>query len=205
VQSDRSLFLGFVAAFALMACAVGLAFWGLQRRVERERWVGHTDKVLSELNGLFSSVRDIDSCARGFALSGKDIYIQPLPEARSAADSSLKELRELTVDNPDQQKRLEQLGPLIAEKLDSADRLITARRRRGQAAAAAILIERASRSNLLTWRSLIRDMQREEQKLLKLRTLAADRAADYIRFAIVFAVFLGCATFALALQALKGT
>src|ERR1051326_8406435 len=72
--------------------------------------------------------RRVNHVERGFVITGKDEFLEPYSAALASIDSAYNELRRLTVDNPAQQQRLDQLRPMIDGKLAELKRVIEQRR-----------------------------------------------------------------------------
>ncbi len=93
-----------------------LAFWTRSAYVTRVEWVLHTQQLLTAIDELVLSVTGMETGQRGYLLTGKEEYLQPLNRARELLGQRLAALRALTADSPNQRRELEGLVPLVREK-----------------------------------------------------------------------------------------
>jgi CHASE3 domain sensor protein len=113
----RRLVAGFgLAALVLVVIAV-VSYRNAYLLIENDAWVAHSYQVRIELSDLVSQLKDAETGQRGYLLSGDDSYLEPYKSALAAIPSTLGDLRKLTVDNPDQQRRLASLSQPIDNKL----------------------------------------------------------------------------------------
>jgi CHASE3 domain sensor protein len=170
----RKLALGFSIA-VLTVLVIGLSgYRSTQTLVENTRLVAHTHEVQSEIATVLAQVVQIESSARGFAISGVDAFLDPYRATLPAVDRSLSELQRHTEDNPRQQQRLRALKPLVQEKNDHMRTYIELRRSGGLEPAAQRIAQGEGQETMERIRTLAREMHDEEQRLLDARQADAD-------------------------------
>ncbi len=99
-----------------------------------------TERVVSGIDALLSSLTEAETGQRGFLLTGDDHATWgPYRQARAEIPVLLKSLGTLTTTYPDQAERIERLNPLIDEKLGELERTIELRRSNGLDAALAVV------------------------------------------------------------------
>ncbi|TXC66337.1 hypothetical protein FSC37_11995 [Piscinibacter aquaticus] len=76
---------------------------------EAERWNNHTHKVLSLGEDAVLSMVNMETGARGFLVAGDEAFLDPWKAGMASFDKTWAELKTLTADNPEQQKRLDQM------------------------------------------------------------------------------------------------
>jgi diguanylate cyclase (GGDEF)-like protein len=133
----------------------------------------HTNEVLAHLANLRLGMENIENGYRDFALSGADTFLQWSRVNTSLVDNEQKALRALTADNPHQQRRLSIVTDLLQRMVQRGDSIV---RMRGTPAAedTAALIRSGQDDPLLdAFRVAARDMEAEEQQLLRERKSAA--------------------------------
>src|SRR5258706_7732367 len=163
---------------------------------EADNWVAHTLEGRGSLDALVGSIVTAETNERGFALTGKQWYVDQYDYAVAEARSRLKALHELTADNPEQQQRLQRAQAEIERKFEFMDRVITAHRG-GGVAASQRLIERGEGAAIMeAVRDTIGELDREENRLLALRNADATRSAA--------AAVAGIAGFTLGILVLAG-
>jgi CHASE3 domain sensor protein len=126
---------------------------------ESERWLRHTHEVLESLQDLRSAMGGIESSYRGFALTGRQTFVDSFRATRLNAQQEWSTLGALTLDNRLQQNRLPDLSRLMAAKFQFAEMVISLRRAGGvEAAIKAVKPKRANptgmnfKCGLPTWR-----------------------------------------------------
>lgn len=194
----RKLALGFSIA-VLTVLVIGLSgSRSTQTLVENTRLVAHTHSVQSEIATVLAQVVQIESSARGFAISGVDAFLDPYRATLPAVDRSLAELQRLTQDNHQQQQRLRALRPLVQEKNDHMRTYIELRRSGGLDPAARLISLGEGRETMERIRALAREMHDEEQRLLDARQADADESVRTAENVILWGSLLGTALVALA-------
>ena len=88
------------------------------RSEEADRLVTHTVEIQQAAESLLSELRDAESGQRGYVLTGRNEYFEPVARAEAKLPTLLASLKTLTMDNPGQQSRLERLAPLIDSRMD---------------------------------------------------------------------------------------
>jgi CHASE3 domain sensor protein len=107
----KTIAVAFGMAF-LVLLAVGLVQYVTTRQlVEAGHRVAHSDAVLAGIQTVLRDVKDAESWLRGYAASGDDLFLAPCRSAIIETPNDLRQLRQLTLDNPRQQRRLDTLGP----------------------------------------------------------------------------------------------
>src|SRR5213596_1274477 len=195
----RRVIIGFILA-VLLTGLIGFLSWRSTRLAAQEAdLVAHTHAVMGTLDVGVEHAIELETSARGFALTGQDLLLTHYEAARGTINQDFGTLRHLTTDNPNQQRRLEVLEPQIAAALAFADELVVARRN-VRAIPGASEIKQSERV-VDAIRGTIQQMQAEETRLLNERsqkTGAARRLTTFVTVAgtLVGAVFILLAGFA---------
>ena len=84
---------------------------------EATRAVKHTHEVLEKLGDITTSLSDVESAARSFAISGKQPHLNPFYTAAKAIPQKIKELKLLFHDDTSQLQTLTAIEPAIANHL----------------------------------------------------------------------------------------
>src|SRR6266853_1799622 len=127
----RKLGAGFaLAGIALLVVAMA-GYRNIHRLVENDRWVNHTHQTRVALADLLSALKDAETGQRGYVITGIDSFLEPYQAALTSVDKAFDEVRNLTADNAEQQRRLESARPLIDAKLAELKLTIDQRRTRG--------------------------------------------------------------------------
>src|SRR5438477_6385548 len=100
---------GFGLALAILVAIGLLSYWSTSQLIKTNLSVAHSYEVLTNLDTLLSLLKDAETGQRGYLLTGEDSYLQPYRDAIANLNGTVEQLRELTADNPNQQRRLEEL------------------------------------------------------------------------------------------------
>ena len=101
-------------------------------------------------------------------------------------------LRSLTADNPNQQRRLDALEPLLDSKLAELQETITLRQNQGFAASLKVILTDRGKQLMDDIRRVILQMENEERELLQQRSLEAEATAQQAIFSITYGVPFYC-------------
>ena len=163
-----------LATFGLtLILTIGLALISYRNLVdtrEASRWEKHTYLVILELDNLFSSLKDAESGQRGYLITGNRSYLQPYYSALVSLQAHQANLRNLTRDNPDQQRRLTSINPLIRTRLALLDQNITLRSSAGFQSARDRMMTDAGKTTMDALRTQIEGAVHAEGRLLRART-----------------------------------
>ncbi len=77
-------------------------------------WTTHTYEVLEEIQDVMAALVDQETGVRGYLLSGEDRFLGPYRVGLKAYEAALANSKNLTLDNPAQQKRLDRLDVLVS-------------------------------------------------------------------------------------------
>ena len=139
-------------------------------------------------------MQDAETGQRGYIVTGEDRYLDPYRSATAAIDGKLRDLKELTADNPAQQRRLETLGPLVSQKLGELKETIDLRRDKGVDAARQVVLSDRGKTLMDQIRGVLAEMENEEFELLRRRDAEAQTSSRNASLTIVLGI-LGTAAF----------
>lgn len=154
--------------------------------------VNHNQDVLQEINLVSASLNETIASHRYYLITGDQDAFNRYKSAESRVTGQLAELKRLTEDNAEQQRRISRFHPLLVQRLELLDLTIKAR-------------PNTSLANLSTWLqrskgqelsramdNILAEMRLEEQKLLQQHiTQANDKSANMILSFMVGVGFIG--------------
>ncbi len=126
---SQKLYLSFAAIVFLLGILVISAYRGFGQVDSAINSNVHSYRVLSQSKIALEQLINIETGMRGFVITGKDNFLEPQIAGESIFSSSLATLKELTIDNAEQQKRLASLEQLQKRWLDEDVHSIIAQRR----------------------------------------------------------------------------
>lgn len=124
VSSERIVAGGFGLAVLLLASVGTLSYLNTQRLVSNKQWVAHTHEVLDTLDQVEDGIRIAESGRRGYIFSQEATHLDTYSTGVQMAHRGLGKLRQLTQDNRDQQLRIDQLEPLLNQRISSLQQSI---------------------------------------------------------------------------------
>jgi PAS domain S-box-containing protein len=173
---ERNLSVIFGCALASIVVLGSLQLRMMARLKTDHDWVTHTQEVQRELEATQESLNRADASAQSFLLTGEESYRAQYGRAAQTIQEHLRNLKALMADSPQQQARVNNLGPLLDDSVRALQAEIDAYTPASPAPSTVSLLENnVRRANALA-RSLIGAMQFEESRLLTERSDAADKS-----------------------------
>jgi methyl-accepting chemotaxis protein len=182
----RKIAAGFTLAFLLLLGIGGVAYRSISLLTSTSQLVTHTHQVLEHIAEILSLLKDAETGQRGYIITGDEAFLEPYQAAISGVPSVVKELRQLTSDNADQQARLDKTEPLIAAKLAELKQTIDMRKKGSLEETAKIVRSGEGKKHMDELRVVLGQMEREERDLLKQRAEEVEAAASGAKLTIVF-------------------
>ena len=164
------ILLGFIAAVAILAFAGWQSYRNMTRAAEAMALQKHTYEVSKTLDETLVRLVDAETGQRGYLLTGDEAYLAPYHAAIQNLDQATRHLKDLISDNPNQQKRLQAIEPIIEMKLAEMQRTIDLRKQKGSIAANEIVVTGSGKAWMDQIRTLTSEMANEESNLLVVRT-----------------------------------
>ena len=182
---------GFALALAALLIIGAVSYRSTTSVIEIMAKRTQATEVLVKISRLLSTLKDAETGQRGFLITGEDRYLEPYNAALVQSDQILKAVRELTRDNPNQQRRLDALEPLVAGKVAELKETIDLRRDplKGFEAARQVVITDKGKGLMDDIRKLVVEMEGEEKDLMKKRSDEAKLSADQTHSTIVWGTF----------------
>ena len=171
-----------------------LNFSKLEQAVE---WNNHTREVIAEVDGILSSLINIETGQRGFALTGEEGSLEPLHNGLQDFERFLNQGKSLTSDNPAQQERFNRLSAQQQEWVAVAiNPLIELRRAviNGDVSMEQVVAEEQTgkgKQNMDAMRILLNEIRDTEAGLLVSRSEEMSSQAQWTRIATVIGAILG--------------
>jgi len=195
--------MGFGLALVILVIIGVVAYQSIQKLTVTAGLVTRTHEVLATLESVLSTIKDAETGQRGYLLVGEDRYLEPYVASQKAIDQELKDLREMTKDNPTQLRRTETLETLVRGKegkYAELDETIAVRKDPAQGLDAALKIVRTDKGKQVMddIRKIIAEMKAEAEARLKERTTEADVNARNASLTIIGGTIVAFIVLALA-------
>jgi signal transduction histidine kinase/CHASE3 domain sensor protein len=106
-------------AITLLILFTGISYKQIKALDNSTELVVHTHKINTELEKLFSHIKDAEAGQRGFLLTHDTLYLEPYTNSYFLITQSLSQLKYLLQDNPVQTQTLQVLYSLTIYRLNS--------------------------------------------------------------------------------------
>ncbi len=166
---EATLAVGFVILMALLSINGIISSNHLNRVIANRSWVTHTYQVIIKIEQLLSTLKDAETSQRGHLLTGQESYLAPYHAAADALPKQLQDLRSLTKDNADQQRRIDEIDRVVTARMQILQQKIELQRTQGEAAARKAVGSGQGQQWMQAARALGSQMEAEENRLLALR------------------------------------
>jgi CHASE3 domain sensor protein len=161
---------GFGIALAMLLVVGAVSHDSTTKLIDSAEWVRHSHQVVTGLDEFLSAMKDAETGQRGFVITGEPRYLEPYQGAHELADQKLRQVRELTLDDPAQQQRLAAMEPLVTGKFAELQETIDLRRGKGFEAAVRVVVTDRGKNVMDSIRKLVGEMDAEEASLLARRS-----------------------------------
>jgi CHASE3 domain sensor protein len=136
-------------------------------------WVVHSYQVQVAIKEVMADVRDVEVGTRGFVITKEERFLQSFYRGRQELVGDLQRLVSLTADNATQRKYLEDIRPAIIANHELMDKSIASLRKNSNQpdnSEQFLNMVKDGRQTMTVVRRGIEKMEREEERVLSLRT-----------------------------------
>lgn len=169
VSLRQKLNVGLALGLALLVAVGAAGVWAIDQLVTHERRHDRHMELVWQLEELLSLVKDAETGARGFMLTGQELYLEPHRAAQARVPERLAEVRALAAGTPRHRARLDTLAALIERDLTLLGERIAARRAGGLDAAVRLVLTGEVAQVAQEIRRVVAAMQAEERTLAEAR------------------------------------
>jgi len=166
--------------FALAGAILVFAGWESYRNTvtfsDASEWRKHTYEVLRNIDTVEAGLVDAETGQRGYLLTGEESYLEPYHTAVKDINHTIASLKSLTSDNPNQQRRIQSLEPLVDDKLTELQLTVDLRKNQGLTSANKVVLGGSGKRWMDQIRALLSQMTNEEEALLRSRTEQANQS-----------------------------
>ena len=191
--TEKRVALALAIVGAVVLVLVWVAFHEGHASIEASAWVSHTQAVQAELQDIIADMTRSRMNMDRFITTGNESDLTPYRASREQIRHRLGILREMTSDNPSQQRRMIPLEKAVAGRLSILASAIYLRRQAGPEAALQDLRSDTARNAMLAVREISMEMAADEDALLGQRQGASasiQRRASVALASIIAVVLL---------------
>src|ERR1700722_343800 len=188
--------LAFASALLLLFLSGLATYFATRSLIASERWVIHTHEVQAAIGNIDSAISRAGRARSGYILDGQEDFLSQFDAALLEIPPALQNLRELTKDNPDQQKLWSRLEDVTNRRLSLFR--VSIRLHKGNADDAQAQADLARQGLPLSaeMTSITRDMRENEHRLLDSREKNSHRLLIMTVVTLVVAFVLALELFA---------
>lgn len=177
-----------VGAAVLSWIATFLLSIHIGREFERSAdLVEHTFLVRSAIAELVATLDQAESSERGYVLTGDSEYSQAFGTALQSAPAQVERLRNLTLDDVSQQRRVARVAPAVTARLSELRQAIEVRQTSGEAAAVAIVRANVAGQTMTSVNRQLSALSSAERTLLAARRRYEHYYASFLLVSLVLA------------------
>lgn len=127
---SQKLYLGFGVISLLMVGLLGYTYINYNAQVQAVDTDLKTHEIIKEADGLLESLLNMETGARGYAITGQDNFLDPYNQGKAAYDQYFNSIKRLTLDSPALQKHLADLQKQYQQWLDWENNHLIASRKK---------------------------------------------------------------------------
>ncbi len=162
-----------------------------QKLVNSEQWVQHTERVIYESGNIFLVAKDLQLASQGCVITNDSTFLKVNMNPQ-VIFTSIGQLRQLTLDNPGQQARIDSLTLYVKWYLNFLVKTVDLRSKKGFAAAVALIATNQGKPYADCIARITASIQQEESRLLKQRMQTNEhRVAAFKTYSIVTLIVIG--------------
>ena len=117
----------FLLLMVVLVCGAWYAYRATTRISDSQRWVSHTYQVMDALDSLTLTLQHTQNAADDYVATGDQDHLEEYRSARSRIAQRIDDVRTLTADNADQQRRLAAAEINIVRLKSTLDQAVDAR------------------------------------------------------------------------------
>lgn len=187
VTLRRKIMTGYAACVAVLMVFGVLTFVVLGLLIETLRQRAEQREVMLQLNGVLSALQDAETSQRGYVLTGRTEYLEPLETAKSRLPGQLSRLESLAARGHGRAD-VRELKDRVQQKMDYVEGTVKTRRDQGFEAATAMVATGEGKLLMDQVRRQIEVMRsREDAVFARLVATTEDRVAT-LRGLILFGI-----------------
>jgi len=196
------MILGLLLAACLLLTVGVFVIRGSRQFVSSSHWVEHTHGVVTALERVYTTVKDVEADQRGYLLTGRveleQEFLANLPAARAAAAG----VAQLVADDPEQAERAAQLQQLVEKRLQASLETYMTYKTSGFESARATVVAGTGIGLMIQIRELHKTMATQERALLAQRMTLSEYNARTLELSTILGLGVGLVLFGLVARRL---
>ena len=184
---DRKILTGFIVCSLILLGVAIFSYKKNEKFIASNELVDHTNQVLNEFGQILTATTDGETGNRGFIIAGDLNYLEPFINAEKNANEHLDKVRDLTKDNPIQQRNIDELEKEIKIRYIQLNNGINLRKKDFESAKA-FIVSGVGKETQTGIRKIINRAQNIEYILLAERKQTSNEDAS--NFNLIFIILM---------------
>ena len=189
ISTEKILIAGIVLLLLSVATIIIVSIDEEKQTNFASKQEAHIQEALFHSQKLLSLVIDNEAAARGFVLTGKKTFLEPIENSQKEIYNQMALIKVLTVNNPLQKARTDSLSYLIDKRILFSSRIVSVREVSGEDTARAIIETGEGKLYIDHIRMIIDKMQATENILLVQRKEANEKKITQLYSILKAAIF----------------
>jgi len=160
-----------------------------QKLLDSAQLVQHTERVIYQSDNIYSLSKDIEILTQGCIITNDSASLEPRAFPKTIF-TYIGQLRQLTLDNPGQQQRIDSLTLYMFKYLNFSYQTVELRNREGLVKAIAFIASKEGKRYTDRINDVVKAIQQEETILLKQRTKTNEASVARFKRLSVIMLFL---------------
>ena len=185
----------FVVAIGLFIAIGAAVYISSDRFIASEEWVMHTHEVQAAIDNVDVAVARVGRARLGYVSTGNPVFLNDFTDAVAKAPESLQQLRQMTADNPVQQRLCDGLEAYVTQRLAIYQQAIALRKANPSDLVGQDELNRETVPLLSKSSDITRQMQAEEARQLGVRQVRTRRLQIAVLILLSFSFLLALTLF----------
>ena len=125
----RKIVIGFSACAVVLLAVAIFSYKNSEKFVASNVLVNHSNEVLSQFDQILISSIDAETGIRGYVITGEEDYLKPFLSSKTKIIEQLAKVKELTKDNPNQHKNIEELSEQLKIRFENLNKALDFRKK----------------------------------------------------------------------------
>ncbi|MGB7542047.1 MAG: CHASE3 domain-containing protein, partial [Burkholderiales bacterium] len=122
---------GYALALVILVIFGAVSYRNTAELIEAIQMRARTHEILQNLDGVLSALQNAETGQRGYVITGEERYLEPYQTGTAMLNQTIQNLRRLTADNPNLQRRPDAVESLAVGKIGELKETIDLRRSEG--------------------------------------------------------------------------
>ena len=183
----RKILIGFIACALILFGVTIFSFKNSEKFIASNVLVVKTNQIMYEFQQILISSIDAETGSRGFVITGNNNFLEPFSDASTNAIEHLDKVKELTKNNPNQQKNIVELRGILKIRFNNLNSIIDLRKKDFEKAREFVASEEGKQIQDEIRKIIDRAQEIEYILLAERKQISANDAEN---FNIIFAILL---------------